>query len=121
MDHFERKFIYQILEGLSLSYLRFIGDINFIWQGSKTQLVTFLNGLNAKHSPIKFKYKMPQSSIPFLGKEVSIKNSKLNTKIYMKETDRQYFLHINSEHPTSLQNSIPYNQFLRVKRKCSTI
>ena len=41
--------------------------------------------------------------------------------IYRKETNRQNFLHINSKHPISLKNSIPYSQVLRVKRTCSTI
>ena len=43
------------------------------------------------------------------------------TKIYRKETGRQNFLHINSEHPISLKNSIPYRQVLRVKRTCAKI
>ena len=38
--------------------------------------------------------------------EVYIKNNKLYTKIYRKETDRQNVLNINSEHPISLKNSI---------------
>ena len=120
-DHFERKCIYPLLEGLSLSYLRFNDDISFIWTGSKDQLITFSNDLNAKHNSIKSEYKISQSSIAFLVTEVYIKNNKLYTKIYRKETDRQNFLHINSEHPISLKNSIPYSQVLRVKRTCSTI
>ena len=54
MDHFERKYIYPFLEGLSLSYLRFIDDILFIWTGSKQQLIAFLNDLNTKHNSIMF-------------------------------------------------------------------
>ena len=60
MDHFERKYIYPFLEGLSLSYLRFIDNIFFIWTGSKDQLITFLNDLNTKHNSIKFEYKISQ-------------------------------------------------------------
>ena len=30
-------------------------------------------------------------------------------------------MHINSEHPISLKNSIDHSQVLRVKRTCSTI
>ena len=30
-------------------------------------------------------------------------------------------MHINSEHPIPLKNSIPYSQVLRSKRTCSTI
>ena len=109
MDHFERKYIYPFLEGLSMRYLRFIDQ------------PIFLNDLNAKHNSIKFEYKISQSSIPFLCTEVYIKNNKLCTKICRKETDRQNVLHINSEHAISLKSSIPYSQVLRVKRTCSTI
>ena len=121
MDHFEGKYIYPFLEGLSLSYLRFIDDIFFIWTGSKDQLITFLNDLNRKHNSIKFEYKISQPSILFLGTEIYIRNNKLYPKIYRKETDRQNFLQINSEHSISLKNSIPYSHVLRVKRTCSTI
>ena len=74
MDHFERKYIYPFLERLSLSYLRFIGNMFFIWTGSKDQLITFSNDLNTKHNSIKSEYKISQSSIPFLDIEVYIKN-----------------------------------------------
>ena len=89
MNHFQRKYIYSFLEGFSLSYLRFIEDIFFIWTGSQDQLITFLNDLNTKHISINFEYKISQSSIPFLYTEVYIKNNKLYTKIYRKETDKQ--------------------------------
>ena len=74
-----------------------------------------------KHNSIAFEYKISQSSIHFIDTEVYIKNHKLYLKIYRKETDRQNFLHINSEHPISLKNSIPYSQVLRVKCTCSVI
>ena len=70
---------------------------------------------------MKCEYKISQSSIPFLDTEGYIKNNKLYTKIYRKETDIQSFLHINSERPISLKNNIPYSQVSRVKRTCSTI
>ena len=110
MNHFERKYLYPFLEGLSLSYLRFIGNIFFIWTGSKGHLIAFLNDLNIKHNSIKFEYKISQSSMPFLDKEVYIKNNKLYTKVYRKETSRQNFLHINPEQPVSLANITPYSQ-----------
>ena len=113
--------IYPFLGGLLLSYLRFIDDIFFISTGSKDQLITFLNDLNTKHNSIKFEYKISQSSIPFLDMKAYIKINKLYTKIHRKETDRQNFLCINSEHLISLKNSIPYSHVLRVKPTCSTI
>ena len=113
--------IYPFLERFPLSYLRFIDDKFFIWTGSKDLLITFLNDLNTKHNSINFEYKISHSSIPFLDTGVYIKNNKLYTKIYRKETVRQNFLHINSEHPISLKNRISCSQVLRVKRTCSTI
>ena len=49
-----------------------------------------------------------------------IKNKKLYTKIYRKQTDRQSFLHIDSEHPKSLKVDISYIQAIRIKRICTT-
>ena len=103
MDHFGRKYIYLFLDSFSLSYVRFIDNIFFIWTGSKDQLITFLNDLNTKRNFIKFEYKLSQPSIPSLNTEVYIKNNKLYTKIYRKESDRQTFFHINSEDPISLK------------------
>ena len=46
-------------------------------------------------------------------------NNKLKATLYKKPTDRQSYLHGNSEHPRSLKESIPYSQALRLKRTCS--
>ena len=73
-----------------------------------------------KHSSIKFEYKISQLSIPLLDTVVYIKNNKLYTKIDRKEIDRPFFWHINSEHPASLKNSMPYSQVLRVLLRTQT-
>ena len=41
MGWFEQKFIFPLLTNLSDFYLRFIGDISLIWNGTKTELTTF--------------------------------------------------------------------------------
>ena len=121
MHHFERKFIDPFLGGLSLSHLKFIDNLFFTWTGSKDQLKAFLNDLHKKCKSIKFEYMISQSSIPFLDTNVYIKNQELYTKIYNKETDRQNFLHNNSERLTQFKNIILYSQVLRVKYTLSTI
>ena len=40
--YFGRKYVYSFLDGLFLSYLRFIGNIFFTWTGSRDQLITLL-------------------------------------------------------------------------------
>ena len=91
-----------------------------MWTGSKTDLEKFLNELNGKHPSIKFEYEISKEGISFLDTEIYIKNNKLRTKVFRKKADRQTFLKINSEHPKSLKNSVPYSQALRIKRICST-
>ena len=49
-----------------------------------------------------------------------IKNSKLYTNINRKQTDQYSCLHIDSEHPKSLKDSIPYSQALQIKRISTT-
>ena len=120
MDHFVKKIIYPFIKTFSRIYLRFIDLIFFIWTGSKADLENFLNELNTKHQSIKFEYELSKERISFLNTEIHIKNNKLHTKIFRKKTDRQTFLNINSEHPKSLKNSIPYSQALRIKRICSS-
>ena len=119
MDHFEKKLIYPFIKGFLFIYLRFIDDLFFIWTGNKKDLMKFLNELDTKHESIKFEYQISKTSITFLDPEAYIKNSKLYTKIYRKQTDCQTFLNINSEHAKSLKTSIPYSQALRIKRICS--
>ena len=56
----------------------------------------------------------------FSGYRHVYQKQKLYTKIYRKQTDRQSFLHIESEHPKSFKDSIPYIQAIRIKRICTT-
>ena len=72
--------------------------------------------LNKKHPSIKFDYKTSKDRIVFLDTEIYLHNGKLHTKIYRKETDQQHYLHIQSEHPKSLKDSLPYSQAIRTKR-----
>ena len=70
-DHFEKKYIYPFLQGLPLIYLRFIDDVFFLWTGTKEQLTNCSFNLNKNYNSIKFKYKVSQTSITFLDKEIT--------------------------------------------------
>ena len=85
MDHFEKKYIYAFLRGISLICLQFMEGIFFIWAGTTEQVANYFNILNKKHNPIKFEHKMSQTSTTFFDIEVSIEN-KLFTKIYRQNT-----------------------------------
>ena len=65
MDHFERKYIYPLIEGKSLTNFRYIDDIFLIWRGAKNELGQFFKDLN-KHLSIKCDYKASKNRIVFL-------------------------------------------------------
>ena len=113
MDHFEKKYMYPFFQGTSLIYLRCNDDIFFIWTGIQEQLKNCLNDLTQKHNSIKLEYKISQTSITFLDKEVFIQNNKLFTKIYRKSTDCQnfYFIQPSAQNQTICTTLNDFNQY----------
>ena len=92
MDHFERKYKTPFLQGLSLIYLTFIGNIFFIWEGSKEQLIRNLDELNKKHDSIKFEFKISKTSIFFwIQKCISRITNFTQKYIEHKPIDRGFF------------------------------
>ena len=79
-------------------------------------LLEFINHLNTVHSTIKFTSDISPTEIAFLDLIIYIMGNKLYTRLHTKPTDRHMYLNYNSEHPMSLKRSIPYSQFLRLKR-----
>ena len=53
---------------------------------------------------------MSQTELSFFDNAVFKVNKKLRTKVYVKLTDRQSYLHSKSEHPDSTKKSIAYSQ-----------
>ena len=115
---FEEKFIFPLLTNLSDFFLRFIDDIFLIWNGTNTEFDNFLKKINECHPSMKFEYEMSKTEINFLDTTVFKVVNKLRTKLYVKPTDRQSYLHSKSEHPNSTKKSITYSQALRFNKVC---
>ena len=77
MDHFERKCIYPLTEGKSLTYFRYINNIFLIWTRTKNELDQFFKDLSKKHPSIKFDYKASKDCIVILDTEIYLHNGKL--------------------------------------------
>ena len=118
MGWFEEKFIIPFLANLSDFYLRIIDDIFLIWNGTKTEFDNILKKINQCHPSIKFESEMSKTKINFLYSTVFKVNNKLRTKLYVKPTDGQSYLHSKSEHPNSNKKSIAYSQALRFNKIC---
>ena len=59
---------------------------------------------------------MSQTEINFLDTTIFEVDNKLRTKVYIKPTDRQSYLHSKLEHPNSTKKSIAYSQALRFNK-----
>ncbi|CAJ0944436.1 unnamed protein product [Ranitomeya imitator] len=106
------------LMGSVILWMRFIDDILFVWQGSQTELDTFLQYLNDTSRVSPFPH-MIQDSINFLGLDIMIDDSgQLHTSIYHKETGVNALLHAKSAHPAHDIRAIPMGQFLRTRWIC---
>ncbi len=101
-------------------WLRYIDDIFLIWTHGKDELHSFITYLNNAHPTIKFTSEISETSVPFLDISISLKEGLLSTDLYSKPTDTHSYLLHNSSHSKACLNAIPYSQFLRVRRICST-
>jgi hypothetical protein len=59
-------------------------------------------------------------SVNFLDTTVKVENNEIVTDLYCKPTDSHSYLQYSSSHPQRCKDSIPYSQFLRVRRICSS-
>ena len=50
---------------------------------------------------------------------MSLNGNGLRTSVHYKPTDSHSYLLHSSSHPSHVKNSIPYSQFLRLRRLCS--
>ena len=119
MNSLENKMI-QSYDKKPKVWLRYIDDIFYIWEHGEDELTKWLEHLNNFHKTIKFTNEWSHTKINFLDTTVKVNiDNKLYTDLYVKPTDTNSYLNYNSAHPPNCKNSLPYSQFLRIKRICT--
>ena len=119
MGHLEQK-MFSSYEGPAPQYFgRYIDDCLIISSLSRQQLMDFFEFANSFHPAIKFTFEISPSSISFLDILIQLSDGTLSTSVYYKPTTSFAYLDYRSSHPLSTRNSIPYSQFLRLRRLCS--
>ena len=104
-------------KNFSTFFCGFIDDIFFLWNGTESERVKFIDNLNKKYPTIKFEFPYSRISVTFLYKKVyNNQNGLLCTTIYRKPSDRRNFLHYKSVYPKVVKDSITYSQALHIKR-----
>ena len=120
MGWFEDKFVYTHIPQ-PLVWKRYIDDIFMIWPHGQEALDDFVSYLNKCHNTIKFTAETSTTQVNFLDIIVSVNaDRKIITSLYTKPTDSHNYLLYSSEHPRHLLRGIPYSQFLRVRRICTS-
>ena len=121
IGRFEGTHIYPRINGKHRAYTRFKDDIFLIWTDGLPSLLEFFHQINQIHPTIKFECKYSKTEISFLDTLIRKDQAgNLSTTLYRKPTDRNAYLHYNSYHPQAQIQNIPYGQFLRCKKICST-
>ena len=117
---FERMFVY-LFHKQPLIWLRFIDDIFLVWTHGEEALQEFVAFLNSRVESMNFTVEWSHESVNFLDTKVKKEGTKLVTDLYCKPTDSHSYLQYDSAHPQRCKDSIPYSQFLRVRRICSSM
>ena len=99
-------------------YGRYIDCIGAI-SSSREELDQFITSVNSFHPALKYTWEISETSLAFLDIKVSIRGNVLCTSVHYKPTDSHSYLLYSSSHPSHVKNSIPYSQFLRLRRLCS--
>jgi peptide-methionine (R)-S-oxide reductase len=103
-------------------FKKFIDDVFLLWTGTENQFLTFMDEIYSLYTTIKFthNYNIENKSTVFLDTMVSIKDNKIVTDLYRKETDKVQYLLPDSNHPSHIFKNIPFLLALRLIRICSS-
>jgi hypothetical protein len=118
LNDFELIHVYTYLKQ-PLYWYRYIKDVFMVWPYSIEELNSFIEHLNSRLPTIRFTMEYSEVEIPFLDTLIKKKGRVLKTDLYSKPTDTFDYLLYNSSHPQTCKDSIPYSQFLRIRRICS--
>ena len=105
------------------TWKRFIDDIILIWTGSEQQFEEFFEFLNSFHPTIKFdepQHEKDGNYCEFLDLKISIKDGKISTDLFRKETSKPTALLPSSAHPGHIIHNIVYSMAFRLVRICSS-
>uniref|UniRef100_A0A8C5LSF6 Reverse transcriptase domain-containing protein n=1 Tax=Leptobrachium leishanense TaxID=445787 RepID=A0A8C5LSF6_9ANUR len=120
MHSWEHQHVWSGVAGGDLVlWRRFIDDVIIIWRGDEISLRNFVESLNTNEYNLKFTSNINKQTIDFLDLTIYIKNGKIETKTFFKDTDTNTAIDKRSSHAAYWLNNIPKSQLIRLKRNCS--
>ena len=86
---------------------------------SSMYLRQFLEFASSFHPNFEYTWSVSTDKLPFLDICMKPQANRIATSIHYKATDSHSYLNFSSSHPYSCKSSIPYSQFLRLRKICS--
>ncbi|XP_053571499.1 uncharacterized protein LOC128661246 [Bombina bombina] len=104
-----------------LMWVRYVDDVLVLWDGTVEEFNTFVSILNHNDRNIFLTSETSERELNFLDITLKKEGLKIVTENYRKKNATNSILHANSSHPNHLKRGIPYGQFLRLRRNCSSL
>ena len=98
---------------------RYMDDVAGAASCSEEDLRQFLEFASSFHPNLEYTWSVSTDKLPLLDIYMKPQANRIATSIYYKATDSHSYLNFSSSHPYSCKSSIPYSQFLRLRKICS--
>ena len=127
MGWVEHNFFETYSDPVPETYKRYIDDSvgSQIVERSKLELERqnlerFIAAFNSFHEAVELTSEISEESLDCLDVILTVEeNGCISTSIFYKPTDSHSYVDYSSNHPSNCLDSIPYSQFLRLRRICS--
>ena len=119
MGHLEHQILTSYSGPTPELYKRYIDDGMGATTMPQATLLEFFDFIQSFHPAIKFTFSISPTSVVFLDISIRLRDGTFSSSVHYKQTDSHSYLQYESSHPLSTKNSIPYSQFLRLRRLCS--
>ena len=100
-------------------YKRYMDDVAGAASRSEEDLRHFIEFASSFHPNLEYTWSVSTDKLPFLDICMKPQGNRIATSIHYKATDSHSYLDFSSSHPYSCKSSIPYSQFLRLRKICS--
>ena len=97
---------------------RYADDIFMSWHHGEDLLKIFLDKLKIFHPTIKFACEYSREKVNYFDVQIIVREGKLRTDLYVKQTDSHQYLHSSSCHPYHCTKLILYSQALIINWNC---
>ena len=100
-------------------YKRYMDDVVGAASCSEEHLRQFLEFTSSFHPNLEYTWSVSTDKFPFLDIYIKPRDNRTFTSLHYKDTDSHSYINFSSSHPSTCMSSIPYSQFLRLRKICS--